>query len=395
MDGDVTYTDGYTLDGRVKPGPGVTRAKVMAVKKMVEATMRGDRIEKGRLEESLTTSDAIFSYAYLTTINILPQFDRAVRTWTQVAGTRTVPDFRKPVLYSLVANWNQPGVLNAGSNSGQFNGAAPVVPELESYPEVHFQGEEAIAGGLQKRGVKTSFSFESWINDSVGALQALPEQMLRIALDTEEYAVFSTLVQGGTLAGSQVAGGTVPDGTTVTSNAVLSRPAVIRAIYELKLRKINGRFVQVNGGYNLLVGVGQGVYANFMLSQAYSLYNEGAVAGVTNAARLQFNVAGYDPLAAVTVIETPYVTAPAWFLLPKPGTTVRPVIDLLHLAGHESPELRIEDFTGLYTGGGEVSPFEGSFQNDDVKFRLRHIIGGALWSPALVVYSRGDASAVS
>ena len=72
MEGDVTYTDGYTLDGRVKPGPGVTKAKVMAVKKMVEATMRGDRIERGRLEESLTTSDAIFSYAYLTTINILP-----------------------------------------------------------------------------------------------------------------------------------------------------------------------------------------------------------------------------------------------------------------------------------------------------------------------------------
>ncbi len=388
------YTNKFTLDGRVKPDPIVTAPKVKYLKNMIEQAMTGDRLAKGRLEETLTTSDAIFSYAYLTTINLLPQFDRAPRKWDQIAGVRVVNDFRKPVLYSLVRNWNQPGVLNNGSGSGQFNGAAPVIPELEPYPEVHFTGEEAIAAALQKRGVETSFSFESWINDSLGMLDSLPSELLRIALDSDEFAIFNSLVTvlSGNSGAYQLAGGTTPDGTTVQANAALSRQALIRALYERSQRRINGNYIQINGNSTLIVAQGQAAYAQWILSQNFAAYNE----GTGNFPKLVFNVGGYDPLNGLQVLETPYLSGTQWALVPNKGTTDRPFIEMLRLRGHEGPELRVEDVRGQYAQGGGDVPFgEGSFQNDDVKMRLRLFNGSAFWTPQLGVWSRGDNSAVS
>lgn len=377
----TTYKNPFTLDGKVKPQPSVTPTKVKAIKSLVEATMNGDHIATGTLRETLSTSDAIFSYAYLTTINILPQFERAERNWTKIAGTRTVSDFRRPVLYSLATNWGT-GVLDA-------NGAAPVIPEGEPYPYIHLAGEEAISGGLKKRGVKTDLTFEAFINDLVGYVQALPGELLRVALDTEEAEVFTALT-GGVTSAQQVAGGTTPSGATVTANPAVSRDALIRAVFELSQRRINGRQIVINGGYNLLVPVGQKIFVDYILTQAFSTVQSGSGNG-----QLIFNIQGYDPLSGISVIETPYVTGTQWFLVPKVGTTGgRPVLEKLSLAGHESPELRVEDLTGTYVGGGTVPPFEGSFSNDTSTFRLRHIVGAALWTPALVMYSKGDASAV-
>lgn len=373
------YKDTFTLDGRVKPQPSVTKAKVAKVKDLVEGALRGDHIKEGFLKETLSTSDAIFSYAYLQTLNILPQFDRAPRVWSQIASVRTVSDFRRPVLYSLATNWGV-GVIDP-------NDAAPVVPEGASYPYAHFQGEEALSTSLSKRGFKTDLTWESVINDTVGYLQALPSEMLRVALDTEEATVLTGLTNGVTNA-QQLAGGTVPTGETVPANSPISRAALIRAIFELSQRTVNGRQVQLTGGYNLLVPVGQKVGVEYILGQSFQTVQSGSGNG-----QIILGINGYDPLAGITVIETPFVTGTQWYLVPKPGTTGgRPVLELLRLAGHEAPEIRVENVTGTYLGGGNVPPFEGSFSNDTVTFRLRMAIGTALWTPALVVWSSGAGS---
>lgn len=379
---DRTYTDEFTLDGRVKPAAGVTKAKVAAVRSLVEATLSGDRQAKGRLEEAMTTSDAIFSFGHLVNVNVLPQFERAERTWTSIAGVRSVSDFRKPVLYSMSADWSD-GVLGSGTP----NHVAPVVPETAPYPYSYMSGEESATAGVVKRGFKTDFSFERFIDDAVGFIAALPQEMLRVALDTEEYEVYSALIAGAG-AGQQVDGGPVPTGgTAVTANPVLSRDALIRAQIELSQRQVGGRQVRINGGYNLIVPVGQALFVNFILNQTL-----GAIETGTDPAFVYQVNGGYNPLANITVIESEYVTGQSWYLVPKPGTTARPVLERLQLIGHESPELRVENATGNYVGGGAVSPFEGSFSNDTATFRLRQIGNGTLWTPDLVIWSDGSGS---
>lgn len=373
------YKDPFTLDGRLKPMPSVTPAKVAEMKKMVEGTMAGDYIQRGRLMEAMTSTDALFSYAYLTQLNFLPQFERAPRTWQTIAGQRTLSDFRAPVLYSIVTDWSGPGVLGAEGNGS--NGVIPVVPEAAPYPFAYMQGEESKASGIQKRGFKTDFTFEAFINDAVGFIQALPGEMLRIALDTEEYEVYGALINGVTNA-QQIAGGTVPDGEVVVANSPLTRNALIRAQFELAQRKINGRYVAVNGGYNLIVAVGQRAWAEYALTSS--------LLQVRNGTNPQYIVQpGNNPLGSVDIIESPYVSGTAWYMLPKPGTTARPVLEHASLVGHETPELRVENATGQYIGGGSVSPFEGSFANDSATLRIRMFGNGILWSKELVVWSTG------
>lgn len=372
------YKDAFTLDGRVRPMAGVTRQKFNAVKGLVQETLNGSFEAKGRLQESLSSSDALFNFAHLLTVSVLPQFDEAPRTWTQIAGTRTVGDFRPALLHSLTPQWEE-GTLD---RKDPFD-VAPVIPEGTKYPYSTFKGEVSAQGGIVKRGFKFGLTWEAIVNDLTGLLQDVPNAMRNVALDTEEDVVYTALLNSVTSA-EQLAAGTTVTGESVPANAPLSREALSVAVNQLKSRTINGRQVQISGGFNLLVSPGQGQLAEFII-------NNIQVSEVTDGS-LTLAVSGYNPLGGITVIETPYVTGTNWYLLPKPGTTRRPVLELARLAGHEAPELRVADFTGSYVGGGRVSPFEGDFNFDTVDFRLRQAIGGLNWTPGLVLWSLGNGS---
>lgn len=377
------YKNPFTLDGRVKPPANVTPAKVAEMKRLVESALSGDYMATAKIQEAMTSTDAIFSFAYLTQINFLPQFERVPRTWKQIAGERIVNDFRRPVLYSMVADFNGPGVL--GAEPANSNGVLPLVPEGAPYPYVYMSGEESKSAGITKKGVKTDFTFEAFINDALGFISALPDELLRIALDTEDADVYGALIGGATQATSKLAGGTVPDGETVVVNSPLTHNALIRAVYELSQRRVNGRFVQVNGGYNVVVPIGQRPFAEFQIGAQLAQTRSG-----TNPQYLY--TPGFNGLPQLDVVESQWVSGTNWYLLPKPGTTARPILEHLSLRGHETPELRVENVTGNYLGGGAVSPFEGSFDADAATFRLRHITGAALWSPELCVFSNGTGS---
>lgn len=377
------YKNPFTLDGRAKPPANVTPKKVSEMKRLVDSALGGDYIAAAHIKEAMTSTDAIFSFAYLTQINFLPQFDRVPRTWEQIATKRTVNDFRPAVLYSMVADWNGPGVL--GAEPANANGVVPIVPEAAPYPYAYMSGEESKAGAIAKRGFKTDFTFEAFINDVLGFIQALPDEMLRIALDTEDYVVYAALINGATQGTSKLLGGTVPDGETVVVNSPLTHNALIRAIYELSQRKVNGRYVQVNGGYNLIVPIGQRPYAQYQIGASLFQTRSGT-------SPQYLYTPGFTGLPDIDIIETQWLSGTNWILLPKPGTTTRPILDFAVLRGHETPELRVENVTGNYLGGSSVSAFEGSFDNDSATFRLRQINGGILWSSELVVVSNGSGS---
>lgn len=381
------YKNPLTLDGKIKLDPRVSEAKVKAVKELAEATMSGDRRAKGILEESITTSDAIFNYAALVNANVLPEFEELPPTWSTIAGVRLVSDFRSPTLYSINPEY-QPGVVG----SGVPRGVLPVIPEASAYPYATLEQETSEVGGIRKHGLKAGFTMEAWLNDSVGALQAIPDSFRRLARDTDEAEVYTALVQGVT-ADSELAGGTVPTGATVPANAPLSRDALIRAQIEMGERQVNGRFVRITGGFNLIVPRGQGVYANFILNQTL-----GEIRQTDGGNQFVYGInGGYNPLGNITVVESEYIVATGddvpWYLVPQQGGTAgRPVLELLRLTGHELPELRVNNATGVYVGGGAISPFEGNFENDAADFRIRTFARGILWSPELVIFSDGSGS---
>jgi hypothetical protein len=46
------------------------------------------------------------------------------------------------------------------------------------------------------------------------------------------------------------------------------------------------------------------------------------------------------------------------------------------LAGHEAPEVCMKASDKISMGGGAISPFEGDFDTDDIKYRVRVVHGG-------------------
>jgi len=377
-----TFDNYFTADGRVKPVVGVTEEKAAAAADLMDATMRGDRQAKGFLEEAITSTDAIFNVAHVAQVQLLADFpEDDQRNWSSIATTRTVSDFRPVTLYSLRGDWSASGTL--GSGEPVF--VAPRVPEAANYAYAYLEQEvNQQQGGIVKRGFKTGFTFEAFINDSIGFIQALPTEMTRIATDTEEWEVFNALLTGVTSA-EELAGGPIPygeDTVTVLPNAPISRNALIRAMIEIGEREVNGRKVIVSGGWTLLIPAGQKMWVDYILNNVAGPlgYEDGS---------FQFTINGYNPLSGIEVIESEFITGTQWFLIPKANSTRRPVLELLRLAGHETPELRVQGETGTYVGGGAVSPFEGSFDNDTADFRLRMFSKGILWTRQLVLYSDG------
>jgi len=366
-----------TLGGRLPLPAGVTETKLRAMKEMVEGTLRGNRLAAGRLVETMTTSDAVFNFAHITNLNVFPKFDEAPRTWSQIATTRALSDFRPAVFYSLNRQWDDNAL-----GDGDPRHVSPVVPEGVAYPYASLRGESYEGNSLVKRGFKVGLTWEALINDAVGFVRALPDEILRVALDTEEYEVYNALITG-VGAGQKLAAGTNPDGTTFVADNALTRAALIGAIAQLGQREIEGRKVVITGGYNLIVAPGQRANAEYQINNLVLVDTKVGTNPV-----LTFNNGAYNPLSGITVIESEYVSGPAWYLIPKPGQR-RPILELGRLIGHESPELRVHNATGNYAGGGNIAPFEGSFDNDSVDFRVRQVLKGLNWTPSLIVWSDG------
>ena len=380
-----TYEDEFTLNGRLRVPVGVTEEKVQAIRDLVDETMSGSRSAKGTLEEAMVSTDAVFNLAYLTELNVLADFDEFQnRNWSAIATTRQVSDFRNVTLYSLRPDWSAGGTL--GDGEPVF--VAPRIPEGANYPYAYLEQESnQQVGGIVKRGFKTGFTFEQFINDAVGFLQALPDSMRGIAEDTDEWEVFNALITG---VGSteQLDGGPIPygeDTATVLPNAPISRNALVRAMIEIGEREINGRKVVVSGGWSLIIPANQRMWVEHILN------NVVGPLGYEDAG-YQFAINGYNPLAGIEIIESEFVTGTNWYLIPKANQTRRPVLELLRLVGHDVPELRVQGNTGSYVGGGDISPFEGNFDNDTADFRLRMFTKGILWTKELIVWSTGAGS---
>lgn len=373
------YKNILTLDGKIRGAqPGVTQRKVEAVAALIQGAMHGDFQKAGVLQEVMTTSDAPFNAAHLVTAELISQFEAAPRTWSEIADVRTVPDFRPVNLYSIFGDLTGPAVREGG-------GAARV-DEAAPYPYVTVTGKEAFYQKLAKNGAKFGITWEALVNDPAGVWTQMPGELLELALDTEEAEVYDALIQGVAAAGAsvQLAGGTLPDGTIVKPNSKLSPEAVWQAVLELANRTVNGRKVGTLSGYNVIVPVGQKMFFEWTLSQAIIAIQQGNIT-LGPGDRSVFNT--------ITVIESDkvgLVNPDEWYLIPKKGAYRRPTLELLRLRGYERPEVRVSNLTGNYQGGGSVSPFEGSFENDTVDMRLRYVVGGALWTADAIVYSDGS-----
>lgn len=373
------YQDQFTLDGRLTPAhPTVTRRKVEEADRLLSAALRGSKIASGQLAEVHTTSDLPFALAHLISAELIPQFDVAERSWSAIAGVRTVPTFDRVRLYSLFSDVTGAGVVDGPAGAATMTGGLPRIPEGAPYPYITLSGQEAYYAGITKNGAKFGKTWEADINDVEGFYDNIPAELLTLALDTEEREVYEALIAGTT---ATLASQTLPDGTVTPVNSPLTPNAIWAAIVQLSNVAVNNRKVGRQSGYNVVVPIGTAEFIEYSLRQTIIAIQDGAIT---------FGTPDRSALNGVTIVESAYVTGLNWYILPKPGALRRPVLELGRLRGYETPELRANGNTGVYLGSSAVVPFnQGSWDNDTIDYRIRYVAGGIMWSSAYSLKSNG------
>lgn len=362
----MEFKNKFTLDGMLRPRADVTPEKVAKVAKMVEAAKGGSWLAEAQLKESMMSGVLANSVAHFMNVITIPQLpDDKDRPVAKLATFRTVSDFRPVVLYGLYGKLEGAGIDADGS-------LAPV-PQGQPYPEVTIKGKESAYAKLGKNGARINWDFEDFINDTVGVLDSIPALMRQAALDTEWNEVGEAIATGGVA----MAGATLPDGTVVPPNAPVSANAIIAAIQESALRKVNGSKIGTLGGYNVVVPVGSKPGVEFSIRQALGIMSILPPLSTGGAVTI-----GPDNsiLNTVEVIEHDKMTGTNWALVPKPGAYKgRPLLDVLRLRGYEQPQLRVK------SDGGDGF----SFDADTASMRIRLVTGAARWENQPIVKSNG------
>lgn len=344
-----------------------------------------DEIDNIYVEESHSTSDFPAAFQAVTNRAVLGQYALIENGWSSYARSFDVQNLRPQSFYSFWPDYTNLPETNGGKNT--VAGGLPRVPELTEFPTFSFAASEQSLT-VRKFGARVNFSFEMLLNDEWGVLETLPRDLAQLAINTEDITATEVLAQSVTPWGPNPTTFSAANGNRITGNPALTIASLNAAIGSIKSGSYQGNPVTV-GTLALIVPP-----ALEMLAKQIVGIQTLQVTDVNGT----YDVA--SPINGVTVVVNPWLTVvdksatvnTTWYLAPLNGAGVRPSILFSKIRGRGNPELRIATQGGAYLGGGEVPGLEGSFQTDDIQFRVKHYVGAAAIATETMRVSKGDAS---
>lgn len=168
----------------------ITTRQVEAAK-LLEGALRGDKQDKLRLQEGISTSD--LPLQLLPTLNkiLLENYEAQPKVWDRFATRLVVDDFR-PVTFQAL-RYDDEGLDNQGDTFR--DGSLPTVGEYDEYPTAGWFNVTESTMQVKKAGQRVRFSWEAVVNDGqIGLLERLPIEMAQKAAGKEDEEVTKQLV---------------------------------------------------------------------------------------------------------------------------------------------------------------------------------------------------------
>lgn len=333
-------------------------------------------------KEAMSTSDFPLLFGDVIDRSMLGKYREWQPIWPSIAGRRVVRDFRNVSEYDVVGG----------------EAPLPIVPQGDEYPERKLD-ESKLQWRVQKRGAAMPFLWEAIINDDFQALADVPERFARASRRTEDRVATDLHVDAnGPHASVYTAGNR--NIINVANGAATNNP-VLGIIGLQDAFNVLSRIVDSDGQPILIemvtleVPPSLEVTANNILNALQiELTEAGGTAGQKliaqnwMARRLRVVVNPYIPLVASTANGRT-----SWFLHATPqGDALggRPAFRMGFLRGHEEPEMFMKSPNAVRVGGGDVSPLDGDYEHDEVGYKVRYVIGGAVIDPRMTVASNGS-----
>lgn len=377
LQGDAAVAEGSAQPTRRRQHSPQHLARMDEALRIFEAACSGSRRGLAQLEEALSTSD--FQYVFGDTLDreLLAQYEQLPSIWPQFARRATVADFRAKKWVDLIGG----------------RGLLEKVPELDEYPQ-RKPTDGTYSLQVAKYGGKFSLSWEDIINDDLGALQDLPNRLAQGAKDTEDYTATLGLASASGGPNTTLFGATVINGTSsnlLTGNPALTTQSLSDALTAVSTRlDTDGRPIAIRG-FALVVPPALEVAAMQIVNATNIILNPDSAAmrvEVGNWLQGKITVVVNHWLP---VIDTSGNKNTTWYLVPLPSTA-RPALVMGFLRGHETPDLRVKADGGQRLGGGAVPAQEGSFDVDDIAYRVRHVLGSTTIDPISAAVSNGSGS---
>jgi len=312
------------------------------------------------LREALTTSDFPYLFGDVLDRQVLASYKAVDPVWKAFIKISTNRDFKVSRRFAI---------------AGGDQYLAEVVEKGEYLASERTEDYYDLT--VKKYGRQFDISWESLINDDLGALKDTPERFARAAVRTE-HRIVTGLYQDDD--GTHGAGNLYDKSTAneINGSTALLTIANLEAALEAMAGFLdaNGEPIQNRAKY-LVVPPALEMTARQILTSATKMWLA-ATTGQTNVPYPTTNVVSQMGL---TLIVDPYLPvldadngATGWYLFADPKDIA--VLEVAHLKGHERPEICMKASDKVTIGGGAIGPMSGDFATDNVLYRVRLCFGG-------------------
>lgn len=352
---------------------------------LFNAAMSGNRHAMIDLQEAFSTSDFPMLFADILDRELLPQYQDAPSFWQKFVRRTVVRDFRPSTLADLFGGM---GILEA-------------VPELAPYPSQTL-AEQEYKLRVRKHGSRFALSWEAIVNDDLDGLRTLPNRLAISAKRSEDYhatSIFTTATGPNSAffkdwsADANWNGPDFDNRARATQGFAVDDPQLstdnlAQALEVIQTRRDVDDAPIIVDGFILLIPPSLELTANKILGATEIRFTDEQGNTV---------IVGNFLSGKVTPVVNPWLpvvdksanVSTTWYVLPVPSSP-RPSGALGFLRGNETPDLRLKSSDSQRVGGGDVPGEEGSFDNDDVQYRVRHVLGGTTVDPFATLVSNGS-----
>lgn len=351
--------------------------------KILEGALRGDRQDKLKLQEGISTSDLPVQLAPTVNKILLENYAVQPKVWDKFATRMVMDDFRPQQFLNL--RYEDEGKDNAGDTFRE--GSLPTVGEYDEYPTAGWFSVTEKSLSVKKSGQRIRFSWESIVNDgNISLLERLPIELAQKAAGKEDEEVTKQLVSAAGLNTTNFSSG---NGNLLSGNAALTIESLEAAIEFANKQSYNGNLISPVTRFALVIP------RSLELTAKKILATQTVKTVTTNGDVVTEMISGNPIGSQIEIVVNDWITkinsgaSNYWFLIPVPTQSLNPSVALGFLRGYETPELRIKMNGGQFLGGGDVPARDGSFDNDDFEMRIRHIATGGFLVPTGTVASTG------
>ena len=351
--------NGYVALSDVQRGEGYEQKLTETINLLSNAHGLPPHKIKYLLQEALTTSDFPYLFGDVLDRQLLASYKAVPPVWKAFVRPSTVPR-----IYPQV-----------GGYRFAMHGGDQYLAEVAQKGEylASDRTEERYPISVKKYGRQFDISWETMINDDLGALKDTPNRFAMAAMRTEHRIVTAIYAS---------------DVGAHAANAALYQVGVNAAATLLSINALEVGIQQMNmftdeGGEPIMATPKYLVVPpalEFTARQILTSATKHVATGVAGVPYPTNNVVSQLGLTLIVDKYLPIVNTgndqhTQWYLFSDPNDIA--AIESAHLTGHERPEIAMKASDKVTVGGGAIGPMSGDFATDNVFYRVRLVFGAA------------------